>query len=207
MSNPSKPALPDNHSIFAKEDLEYVQLPVNRYFIYKDSASGNTDSVVVTQSLMSDHYYPPAPSFSLPGVYYQEFNLVLIRINDGKIWFQGSANSTGGSYGPYAADSMDRVVFSPANDNIIADPTLNQTCYGFCDFLNDSSFAYYPSFEVGTHTYNDVFISTITNVYNGTDSPGYFKSTYCWAKGIGIVKRTVQTDSAITTSLLEKYGN
>jgi hypothetical protein len=200
------PPPPDIHIIFAKADLDYVQLPVNRYFIYKDSATGNTDSVIVTQSDMSDPYEPPHPSLSLPGVYYQEFNLALTKVNSGTTWFQGSANSRNGAYGPYSADSMARVRFNPANDNIVTDATIYVSYYGFC-YTNDSTFTYYPSFEVGTHIYNDVIINTVTNIYNGIGSQGYFKSTYCWAKGIGIVKRTVQTDSAITTSLLERYGN
>jgi len=141
----------------------------------------------------------------LPGVHFQEFKLALTNVNGGTNWFQGTADSRNDE-GPYTPDSMARVMFSSANDNIETNATFYIPYYGFC-YANDSTFAYFPNLEVEGHIYNDVIINTITNLYNGIGLPGYFKSTYCWAKGIGIVKRTVQTDSAISISTLERYGN
>jgi hypothetical protein len=202
--NITTPQPSDIHIVFGKADLDYVRLPVGRYLIYKDSATGNTDSVVATGSFMSDYYEVPHPSLSLPGVHYQEFSLTLTIVNGGTTWFQGSANSRNGTYSPYGADSMARIRFNPAYDNLIKDAILNIPDYGYSGYINDSIYA---SFQVGVHLYNDVIIDTFTNISNGINSPGYFKSIYCWAKGIGIVKRTIQTDSTITTSLLERYGN
>src|SRR5688500_1088160 len=40
------------------EGLKYIQIPLEKYFIYKDSASGSLDSVVVTKSLFETIHYP-----------------------------------------------------------------------------------------------------------------------------------------------------
>ncbi|HZH65368.1 MAG TPA: hypothetical protein VEY10_10795, partial [Flavisolibacter sp.] len=37
--------------------LKYIQLRLNQYFIYKDSASGRLDSVVVTESFLSTEQF------------------------------------------------------------------------------------------------------------------------------------------------------
>jgi hypothetical protein len=196
----------DVHIVFGNSDLDYVRIPVNRYFIYADSATGNTDSVVVTQSEMSDSHELPNYSLSLPAVYYQEFSLSLAYAKGGTTWFQGTANSRNGTFSPYGADSFATVRFRPAHDNIATNATWYVSYYGFAH-MNDSTFTYFPSFKVGAHIYNDVIVNTVANNPNGINSEGYFISTYYWAKNIGIVKRTIQTDSTITTSLLERYGN
>src|SRR5690242_494363 len=40
------------------EGLQYIQVDAGKYFIYKDSASGILDSVVVTQSQLENTYTP-----------------------------------------------------------------------------------------------------------------------------------------------------
>src|SRR4051812_31649464 len=50
------------------EGMSYINLPINSYFIYKDPATGNQDSVVVYESVLSTHFSPARPSSYLsPG--------------------------------------------------------------------------------------------------------------------------------------------
>jgi len=41
------------------EGLEYINLPLNRFFIYKDSATGITSNVKVTESKVETQYMSP----------------------------------------------------------------------------------------------------------------------------------------------------
>jgi hypothetical protein len=211
--------LPDVHITFSTVDLDYVKLPLNRYFIYKDSATGNIDSVKVTRSTISENYGPAVPSLSLPAVYSQKYYLTLSNISDsGKAWFQGRAwsvdASAGGSYG---SDPMAGVRFF-ARDNLINNPDIPEDDnvnyaqledgYGFSSEPGiNSGNQYLPSFEVDKHTFYDVIVDTAFTHGDSTQFSGFFKSTYWWAKGIGVIKRTVEKDSVIKTALLERYSD
>src|SRR5687767_12047544 len=53
-----KPLYPDLEINLDPEGLKYVQLTTGKYLIYKDSASGMLDSVVVGTSMKSKRYEP-----------------------------------------------------------------------------------------------------------------------------------------------------
>ena len=195
---------------FSQEAFEYVQLQLNRSFIYKDSASGRIDSVVVTESALRDIFVPRydcknAGAFSFctpnPDYTYQRFTLKLINFNSfnnpsNQIWF---------------ADSAISYIYGSAGGFYIA-PT--DTAY-----LNLGGSFWYPykysqspsqtnvlaSFDVEGKTYTNVlqFISSTTT--NVTD-PYYKKTIYYWAKGIGIIKREIRTNNSIKTDLLLRYS-
>jgi len=189
---------------FAKEGLNYVQIPLNKYFIYKDSVSGNTDSVIVTQSILETKLMPAnillilVFSPPMPAYYYQSYTLLLSKVNGNTStdWFYGIAN---------------------------ADPTINlNTLVGLTLIEGrDISTKYkipafkYP-FYFGTSKitiegkdYSDVIQITNSN-YLSPSSPdyltSYFTSTYYWAKGIGIVKRTLKTATSTQTWTLLRRG-
>ncbi|MEO7961622.1 MAG: hypothetical protein ABIR19_08740, partial [Ginsengibacter sp.] len=92
---------------FNPEALAYVQFPLNTYYIFKDSASGMLDSVVVTQSNLEKKFVP-ASTYQTPfgnghslAYYYQELSLLLTKIKgtSQQTWFYGTATSDPGS--PY----------------------------------------------------------------------------------------------------------
>jgi hypothetical protein len=183
--------------------MEYVQLPLGMHFIYKDSATGIIDSVEVTQSDLSVTNTEAVPYWS-PALHFQEYNLTLTKTNDSAIiWFSGSANSFYGTSFPRKTDSTVQIDFV-GKDNIVID---GDSHYGF---TTDSSsyygvsYQYQPSLEVESKIYNDVFICTSIGITVSTQTENY-KSTYYWVKKIGIVKRTIETKSGITTSLLESF--
>jgi len=74
---------------FSKESLAYVQIPLDKYFIYKDSVSGNTDSVIVTRStlLMKVPYLSKNGTISY---YFQTFDLMLSNRSTSVVWYYGT---------------------------------------------------------------------------------------------------------------------
>src|SRR5690349_21657146 len=84
---------------FDKEGLRFIQLPVNKYYIYKDSATGNLDSVIVTKSLLEQvdvpAYYGGGFNYSNhPAYHYQRFSLILSKVigNTQNTWFKGKTS-------------------------------------------------------------------------------------------------------------------
>lgn len=193
----------DSYINFDKNELAYVLLPLNRHFNYEDSATGNVDSVEVTQSDLSVSTADAIPYWR-PALHFQEYSLVLTKTNDSAIaWFQAAANSFYGTSNPNISDSTATVQFV-AKDNIITADFVN---YGFSpdtSSYTNISYQYQSSLIVKSKTYNDVIICTFVGTADST-SFNNFKSTYYWAKNIGIIKRTIETNSGITTSLLESY--
>lgn len=70
---------------FNPEALAFVQFLLNKYYIYKDSASGMLDSVIVTQSEIKKEFQPEFSwqtgfgSAYLPAYFYQSFSLLLTQ--------------------------------------------------------------------------------------------------------------------------------
>ncbi len=81
----------------AAKGLAYIQLPVNSYFIYQDSATATEDSVVVTTSSFEKLYIPcQGGLINLSGnYYYQVFRLKLKASNSlpKEYWLSGTATS------------------------------------------------------------------------------------------------------------------
>jgi len=200
-STPSGPVSVSNFA-FAEEALDYAKLPLDRYFIYKDSVTANIDSVQVTQSALKDTIQAGTPSNGLltpsaPGYGYQKYSLTLTKLNGSTTtWFQGQTGNL------FLGDSS--LTFW-GNDNIIMFGGSIYG-YGFSYSVPFDSSNYFSHFTVENNIYDDVISIGFTNGTDATD-PSYFKSTYYWAKGVGIIKRTVKMSSAITTSFLQRYGN
>ena len=73
------------------DGLKYIQLRQDQYFIYKDSASGSVDSVVVTESSHSTETYSDANVSGKRHV----FSLTLTRKNlsGDSTWLKGTAKA------------------------------------------------------------------------------------------------------------------
>lgn len=77
--------------------MKYIQLRPNQFFIYKDSASGKTDSVVVTQSVINIEYQTSGGWFGPETVKREMYYLTLVEkggVND-SIWIKGKAYGLG----------------------------------------------------------------------------------------------------------------
>lgn len=195
---------------FPADALAYIQLPVNKYFIYKDSASGALDSVVITQSniekkLMPAHVGTGTLDPNIPAFNYESFTLLLSKFTgtSPQDWFYGIAVS-------YKTLSV----------------PVNPVNFGELNFLErdriknaDNGYVFiYPftrsvpakvseitSLIIEGKTYNDVASFVYSNSLDPSWS-NYRKSTYYWVKGIGIIKREIQTFNSIKTETLVRNG-
>ncbi len=206
-----KTSEPETYNIqFSAEALAYVQLPLNKYFIYKDSASGALDSVVVTQSNLKKQFAAPyvASTFrnAVPGFYYQEFSLLITKYNgtSEEDWFYGFATSSGVGPTIYNSDS--------ANLNLLEKDRVNNKnlnyafLYPFTPYSSlQENIAVIPSITIEGKIYTNVELYSYSNTTDNTRAD-YLKSTYYWAKGAGIIKREIKTSSSVKTKTLVRYG-
>lgn len=186
------------------EGLAYVKLPLNRYFIYKDSASGILDSIVVTQSNLETKYEPASAgsgiggNTKIPAYNYQTFSLLLTKYGSiQEDWFYGQ--------------TLDKPVFfsgRPLFDTIALSlvervRTTNADLGQAFSFSLQTSSAgtIIPTLVIEGKTYMNVFLYPDWNGLDETNA-NYRRSFYYWVKNLGIVKRTIQTFAKTKTYTL-----
>jgi hypothetical protein len=177
------------------EGLAYIQLPINKYFIYKDSATGVTDSVVVTKSLVQNRYRPAAPAqYSLNAYNIEIYSLLLTKINTAgsSEWFNGATVDV-------------HLAYSVSTNSLEVD--MRELNYGRAFYYpipicNCSSPILIPSITVEGKTYTNV-IANIASNYVIPSLPEYYRNVFYWAKGTGLIKveRTTNATTKIFTLL------
>ena len=179
----SEPALAK--SKLETSGLAYMKLAQGKYMIYKDSANGDLDSVVVTNSSIKELY---SPSFTynvlgfpatFPAYYYESFTLILTKYN-GMLqseWFNGSTtppifynNIVNDSFPPELIEPDKAIAFRNMTNRPISSLTIEGKTYT----------------QVLEHTWNTANKRT----------------TYYWAKGVGIIKRVITTNGVTKTQIL-----
>jgi hypothetical protein len=162
------------------EALKYIKLNVGQYFIYKDSATGREDSVVVTKS--ETHMEPYAYSYyNLDNRWVTEnvqregfeLELTLKTSNTSTKWLWGKV-----------------LVSRLAYDNLQFDDMIDNTGSMFFSPLSPPSCSCtgtLPSMTVEGKTYQSVVFQL-----NGDHWRDYY-----WAPNVGLIKRT-RTDGGIT---------
>jgi len=191
---------------FALAGLEYVNLTPGKYLIYKDSANGTLDSVVIAKSLLETKYTPAdtvvqgGVPVSYPAIYSQEFSLTLTKIDDTSqtAWFTGSATTELPLVGNITNENL----------RLLEIYHLSGTA---TEYVNSFAFFYssqnpgsniIPSIAIEGKNYTNV-IFTATESLSDVYDPEYTKRTFYWAKGIGIIKREIITaGGAIQTQTL-----
>src|SRR4051812_17409274 len=171
-------ATPSNlHYQFPQEFLDYAFLPLNKELTYKDSASQNEYLTKVTQSEMTTITVTP-DFFGLQGapIDYDVYDLRLTNLSDGSIWLDAEGKCEGISVA--MEDSISSILWYPFPVEII------------------------PSIVIEGNTYINVIKASWNNGLVISD-PDYFETNYYWAKGAGIVKRTVISGNNIKTETLE----
>jgi hypothetical protein len=188
---------------FTSESIKWAVLPLRRYFIYKDSSSGQEDSVFVYQSHLFEYYNPPTSpgSFSSgsPAYFSQNYELGLKISGQNSDWFYGSCAGIGWNSGKDSA-----WISFCGHDNF----TDGDICgIGFAFNADPSN--YMPFLDINGIRYADVMKTHCTSGGPAdTAQTWYFANDYYWAKGIGIIKRTIRTHTGDTyTSTLERFGN
>lgn len=131
---------------FSKDGLTYIQFNAGKYFIYKDSVTAQTDSVVVTESTLLSFQ-----SSSLGYLYNgQSYNLVLSKIVVGKdsVWLNGIATAALSS----------NIYLSGADGYVFRYPPCNCGSASLIPSLVESSI---PSMVVEGKTYANVVLTKI----------------------------------------------
>lgn len=184
---------------FSPEALEYVKLSPGKYLIYKDSASGVLDSVVVTQSLLEARIAPATVGtgyigLDCPEYNYEFFTLALTQVNGNSIpWFIGRARSTECPY----VNSDTAALFLREPDSY----------YAFSSVIEGNTDNYLiPSLVIEGKTYLNVIVHILFVALDIND-PSYKKRTFYWAKGVGIIKRElIVPGGAIKTHTLLRHN-
>src|SRR5687767_12546836 len=157
------------------EGLEYVQLTAGKYFIYKDSASTELDSVIVTKSILENRYTPGFNGglfASSPAFFSEVFSLTLTKIDGAieRIWFKEES-----SFPSYSYSSMDN---QPV---IMHDLYTTSFCYPVSSCGISTAI---ESFTVEGKVYDSVIRTTGDNGAE-VSSLDYVSVTSYWAKGVG----------------------
>ena len=188
---------------FYQPALDYIQLPVNRYFIYKDSASGFTDSVKVTQSAIETSFQAATSGFpGSPAIYSDVFKLTLTKFQaqtpTNQTWFQGIARCSnyGGIISATIIDS--NIIFYNEQSNLLL------FWHPFSSF-GLGEYKYTPAMTIEGITYTAVQSFYYYNMLPPTDI-NYQASVIYWVKGIGIIKKETRAYNSVKTSSLLRYG-
>lgn len=193
---------------FNPDALAFVQFPLNKYYIFKDSASGMLDSIVVTQNNLEKKFVPastyqtPFGNGHAPAYYYQDFSFLLTKFKgtSQQTWFYGTATSDLGS--PYP--NSDPVSLSLLeNDSIMTGYIFLYPAIRFSspqenvDILN--------TITIGGQAYSNVILYSISNLIDSLDKD-FVRATYFWAKDVGIIKREIKTPTTVKTEFLVRHG-
>lgn len=189
--------------------LEFVQLPVGRYFIYKDPATGSIDSVRVTQSIIETKFQPTTPPSGylpcLSGYNFETFTLTLTKINGtaSQDWFKGIASCNASvpcGLHPAVIIDSNLILYDQLFTNTSGQPFV----YPY-SFYQGQGHILIPAITIEGTVYTDVHEFVAINVLQPTH-PSYQAVTHYWVKGIGIIKKETITYNLVKTSLLERYG-
>lgn len=186
-----------NNIRFTRNALDYVNLQPGKYFIYKDSATGSTDSVVVTTSLLESIYVPRLTGNWLTiAAHYME-----------KLTLKLDAKKTNGTsqqwlYGTAEANSFLSVPCDTAYIYLSGGESNLQSEVFFQYHYQNST----ETMIVEGTAYNKVVTDVNDNSLPLND-PNYRKTIFSWAKGIGIIKRTIITTGGVAkTSTLLRHN-
>ena len=185
---------------FDNTALDFINITWNRYFIYKDSATGITDSVIVTRNYTSSVFHdsvpgnPPIPAFS-----YETYGLTLQKISGSayQTWFDGFASCD--SQYRYTAHYID-------SDFDLTDKQNNLPAFWY-PFTSSGvkQYTIVPTITIEGTTYAQIHKFSATNGLQPTDT-NYRETIFYWEKGTGIIKREIRTYNSVKTSLLVRYG-
>jgi hypothetical protein len=185
---------------FDNTALEFINLRWNRYFIYKDSATGLTDSVIVTQNNISSIFHDSVPGNPpIPAYFHQIFKLTLLNFSGSpnQPWFEGLASCD--SQYRYANHFIDSDFDLYDKQNILPAFWYPFTSSGV------KQYTLIPTITIEGTTYVQIHKFSATNGLQPTDI-NYRATIFYWEKGTGIIKKEIRTYNSVKTYLLARYG-
>lgn len=176
---------------FSTRALEYVKLTPGKYLIYKDSATSQLDSVVVSTSKLQTILIPEQTVNGIltPAHNKEYFTLELLKYNG--VFF--NQWMTGFAFTPFDYP------FKSVNNSVVdLRPTLvgGSTIFYMADTDQPNL-----TMTVEGKIYNNVVV-TVYESGPDTSAPYYTKDIYYWAKGVGLIKRTFIYEAQINTITL-----
>lgn len=196
---------------FNPDGLAYVQVPLNHYYIFKDSANGMLDSVMVTQSTLDNAFSPETivrfagTDVKVPAHYYQDFTLQLSSITGitQKVWFYATATNQ-----PFFTVSDLRNSDTAYLSLLESDVNFPGEVFTYpvsYYFSGQSKSIIVPAMTVEGTSYLNVINFISSNSADPTDK-NFVRATYFWAKNIGIIKREIKTPTTVKTESLVRHG-
>ncbi|TMI85543.1 MAG: hypothetical protein E6H08_22400 [Bacteroidetes bacterium] len=188
--------------------MEYVNITPGKYLIYKDSASGMLDSVVVTKSLLENihHAADTSVQYIFSAFYTQEFSLTLTKF-DGTlqtIWFNGMAKTSNFFFDPPDYLNLNEIYHLSGTGT-----DQSTSAFAYSTLFNNYPVDVYstiPSITIEGNNYTNVIFG-VTDAGLEVNEPGYNKRTFYWAKEVGIIKREIITvGGAMQTHTLVRHN-
>ncbi|RYY50108.1 MAG: hypothetical protein EOO06_04880 [Chitinophagaceae bacterium] len=176
---------------FSRNALAYVNIPVGKYFIYKNVATGALDSVAVTTSQLGTTNFPKDVANGFPEHNMETYRSVFTKYN-----------LIGGVYIPvqwirtYAITDFS----TPYDSTSTADVRLELSGTDQTIFYASHNVAGVQSLLVEGVNYPEVVKAESTNGFPVND-PSYEKNVFYWAKNVGIVKRVITRATGAPTEL------
>ena len=169
--------------------VNFLKVTAGNYLIYKDSATSEIDSIIITKSELKKIYYPEVISNNIfipntPSYNGEQFELNYTKKtedNISSIWFKGIANAY---YEHYNANLSNL----PLN---LVDYIGNATWYGGSIYYDENTIPI-TTFTAEGNSYSNVIRH---KTFNGLEMnhPNYLKTEYYWAEGIGIIQKSLET--------------
>jgi hypothetical protein len=190
-----------NSSYFDSYAIDIIRIPAGRYYIYKDAVSGQTDSVIVSQSTDSSAVQQAGPGYPVTYIY-SMYKLKLTSVSGAvpQTWFSGSAMSD------YPQSSGN--ISNPVKDSVFSFTNEANNLPAFWYPLQSSGLMQYtflPSLTIEGYTYTEVHQFSVTNGLPAADAK-YQETAFYWVKGTGIIKKMSTTGTSVKTYLLLRYG-
>lgn len=162
-------------TLLPAEGLAYIQANSGRYFIYRDSVTNKTDSVVCTESLLETYngtYSDINVNFTA-----QRYTVVLSKIDAGvtSVWLGAATGISGPGF------------------QLISSGGIGSGHTIFWDY--DTTI---PTMVVEGKTYTNVSLSTIPLTSPGNPVSN-ISSWHYWAKGVGLIK-SVEVNGSVTST-------
>ena len=206
----SYPKWPTTYFKLNPPALDFIQLPVGRYYSYVDSATGRIDTVRVSLSIIEKKFQTGIPGSSNPicvgmctgtlDQYYQEYGLRMSLIN-GQDWLRYKASSKIDNLIYYAGDT---VITSGSMSFESQLPLAVNFWYPFESSGQVHLHFTLPLLSINGTSFQEVRVFSAYNGLDPTDINYQAIKTY-WVKGIGMIKNEIRTYNSTRTCSLVNY--
>lgn len=177
---------------FNQNAIDFLKVTAGKYLIYKDSATSEIDSIIITKCELKSIYYPEHKSNDLfvpdtPAYLGDHFEIIYTKktnSNTSSIWFKGTADAN--------------YQFSASESNLplnLVDYIDNLYIYAGSFYFDENTISI-PSLNVDGITYSNVIVHNTDSGLEITH-PYYLKTKYYWAKGIGIIQKSIERTNGV----------